>query len=233
MAEKTKTYIEGFDALIEDGLPKGCSILLCGTPGTGKTIFALEYLYNGAVHSNEKSLYITFEENADNLRKQARQFGWNLEELEKKGKLTILDIAPKSIIETTGKDIISRVQKGKYDRLVIDSLSALAINTPNTFGSVTDITEISIRRFVYHFISELRATNATTLFISQTPDERKFSNDGVSEFICDGIIHLRFETLGGNFSRSLLVRKMRKVKNDEDLHPFEIGSKGINIHNLR
>lgn len=233
MVEKTKTDIEGFDNLVGGGFPKGCNILLCGTPGTGKTIFALEFLYNGAAGCSEKGLYVTFEENAQNLRKQAAQFGWDLEEWEKKGKITLMEIAPKNLLETTVKDIVNKVQKGKYDRLVIDSLSALAINTPNTVGSVTDITDISIKRFVYNFINELRPTNATALFISQPAEEGKFSHDGVSEFICDGIVQLRFETLGGQFSRSLLVRKMRKIKNDEDIHPLEISGKGIVVHNLR
>jgi|SRR3989338_4883434 len=233
MIEKTVSGIEGFDKLIEGGFPKGCNVLLCGTPGTGKTIFALEFLYHGAVRFSEKGLYISFEENAQNLRKQAKQFGWGLEEWEKKGKITLLEIPPKNIVETTAKEIVDKVRKGKYDRLVIDSLSALAINTPNTFGSVTDITDISIKRFVYHFINELQGADTTALFVSQTSAGEKLSHDGVSEFICDGIIHLRFETLGGQFSRSLLVRKMRKTKNDEDIHPVEISDKGMVVHDLR
>jgi circadian clock protein KaiC len=227
-----KTEIQGFDRLVGGGFPQGKNILLSGTPGTGKTIFALQYLCNGALKFNEKGLYVTFEENAASLRRQAEMFGWNLENLEKKGKVTILDISAREITEKTAAEIIKRVQKDKYNRLVIDSLSALSINTPNMFGKITDLTDISIKRFMYHFITDLARSGATSLLISQTA-ERKLSSDGVSDFICDGIIHIKYESLGGEFSRSLTVRKMRQVKNDDDIHPLEIGKNGIVIHDLR
>src|SRR3989344_5241834 len=233
LSEKSRTFIEGFDQLVGGGFPKGCSVLLSGTPGTGKTIFALQYVCNGAVQSHEKGLYVTLEESADNLRRQAKQFGLDLEKLEKQGLVTLLEITPRNVTESSVKEILKKVERGKYERMVIDSLSALAINTPNTLGSVKDITEIFIKRFMYPFIGDILSSDATTLLISQAVDEKKLSNEGVSEFVCDGVVHFRFETLGGPYSRSLLVRKMREVKNDEDIHPLEISSKGIAIHNLR
>lgn len=63
--ERVATGIKGFDNLIEGGFPKGSAILLSGTPATGKTIFALEYLVNGARKFNERGLYVTFEEKRD------------------------------------------------------------------------------------------------------------------------------------------------------------------------
>jgi KaiC/GvpD/RAD55 family RecA-like ATPase len=228
---KIKTNIKGFDNLLEGGFPKGRNILLSGTPGTGKTIFALQYLYNGAKDFNEKGLYVTFEEGAEDLKKQAKLFGWDLEKLEKQSKIKILGISPGDIKESTARDIVKIIERNKYERLVIDSLSALAINTPNTFGAVTEITEIFIKRFMYHFINDLQGTHATTLLISQT-QKGQLSSDEVSEFICDGVIHIKYESLGGEFSRHLHIRKMRETKNDEDIHPLEITKKGIVIHNI-
>ncbi|MCA9478629.1 MAG: hypothetical protein KC535_05775, partial [Nanoarchaeota archaeon] len=66
--------------------------------------------------------------------------------------------------------------------------------------------------------------------ISQTVKQYTLSNDGVSEFICDGIIHIYYESMGGSFSRSVQIRKMRQVKHEEGVYPLEIGSKGIKIH---
>ena len=72
---RVKTGIKGFDELIEGGFPKNSSILVCGGPGCGKTIFASEFIYNGAKKYNEKGMYVSFEQNSDSIKNQARQFG--------------------------------------------------------------------------------------------------------------------------------------------------------------
>ena len=87
MKNQVKTGITGFDELVEGGFPKGKCILLSGTPGTGKTIFSLQYIYNGAKRFKEKSLYISFEENKEHLFSQAKKFGWDLEKLENEKKV--------------------------------------------------------------------------------------------------------------------------------------------------
>ncbi|MFH1637141.1 MAG: ATPase domain-containing protein [Candidatus Woesearchaeota archaeon] len=230
--ERIKTGIKGFDELLSGGFPSGRNVLISGTPGTGKTIFALQYLYNGAKMFNEKGLFVTFEENAENLRKQAKMFGWDLDKMEKSGKVKILSIEARDVKESTARDIISIVRGGNYTRLVIDSLSALSINTPNSFGLVTDINEIFVKRFIYHFINDLRDVNCTSILISQAVEEQ-LSSDGASEFACDGIIHIKYENLGGDYSRHLSIRKMRETKNDEEIHPMEIGKEGVVIHSLR
>jgi len=227
---KIKTGISGFDALVDGGFPKGRTVLLSGMPGTGKTIFALQFIYNGATQFKEKGLYISLEENADSLKRQAALFGLNLEQPEKEGLLRIVEIPAKNITERTAKEIIQMAQKGNYTRLVIDSLSTLAINTP-TLGPISDITEIAIKRFIYHFIHELRG-EVTSLLISHSL-HGELSGDKVSEFVCDGIIHITSDAVGGDYSRSLIIKKMREVKHDEDIHALEISKKGIVIHALK
>jgi circadian clock protein KaiC len=230
--DRIKTGIKGFDKLVEGGLPAGKSILMSGTPGTCKTIFALQFLHNGATMYDQNGLYISFEEKSEHLHNQAKQFGWEFDKLLPKVK--VISMPAKNIKETTAQEIIKLAEEHKIQRLVIDSLSALSINTPCTFATATELTDITIKRFLYSFINDLRDIKqpVTSLLISQTSDHQ-LSRDGVSEFICDGIIHINFETLGGKYSRSLIVRKMRETKNDEDLHPLEIGNKGLVVHSFK
>ncbi len=231
--KRVKTGISGFDELIEGGLPVGKCILLSGTPGTGKTIFSLQYAYNGATLYNEKGLYVSFEEDKHSLKSQAAKFGWDFDKLEKEGKVVMMNIPVREINENTAKEIIGYVKNKGVSRLVIDSLSALSINIPTTHTNIADITEIYIKRFIYGFISELRNMDGvTSILISQTTDGQ-LSRDTVSEFICDGIILVSYESMGGDYSRSMIVRKMREVKNDDDVHPVEIGRKGMIVHSLR
>ncbi|MBD3355147.1 AAA family ATPase, partial [Candidatus Woesearchaeota archaeon] len=200
--KKIKTGIKGFDNLVQGGFPKGKSVLLSGTPGTGKTIFALQFLYNGAVKFNEKGLYVTFEEKVQDLKDQAKQFGWDFDKLEKERKVKIINISSSEISKNTVNEIINIVQKSNITRLVIDSLSTLSINTPTVATNVTDLGEFSIKRFIYSFLDSLRELkNTTSLLISQNISEELMSGDKVSEFLCDGVIHLIYESMGGEFSR--------------------------------
>ena len=231
--EKTKTGIKGLDELIQGGFPLGSRILLSGTPGTGKTIFGLEYLHNGAKKFDEPGLYVSFEEESENIREQASQFGWDLKELERQQILIIISIPPSEITNNTIADIIRIIEKHSIKRLVIDSISTLSLNTPSMHVNANSINEFAVKHFIYSFIDKLKKLKNTTALLISHAHDNDFSKDYISEFISDGIIHITFESMGGEFSRSLLIRKMRRVKNDEDIHPLEISSKGIIIHNIK
>ena len=223
--KRVKTGIPGMDELIDGGIPRGSTLLLSGTPGTGKTIFALQYLHNGSKY-DQKGLYVTFEEKEDALREQARQFGWKLDNKYVK----IWHIPTKSITDATTQEIMDYVKSRKIERLVIDSLSTLAINIPTLHTN--QVSEYGVQHFVYQFLGDMQTLPCTTLLISQTTDSSALSRDGVSEFVCDGVVNVVFESLGGQFSRNLLVRKMRRTDHDEDIHPLEIGPKGLVVHSL-
>ena len=208
-------------------------MLLTGSPGTGKTIFCLQYIHNGATQHDERGLYVTFEEGAQDLREQALQFGWDFEALEREGKAWVLEIPATEITEETLNDIADLIRNKGIKRLVIDSLTSLAINIPSSRTSISDITDIFIRRFIYQFILQLRKMeDVTALLISQAADNKSIMLDSVSEFVCDGIIRIMYESLGGAYSRSLSVRKMRQVKNEEDVHPLEISDQGLIVHSM-
>lgn len=246
---RVATGISGFDSLVEGGFPTNSSILVCGGPGCGKTIFCMQYLINGAKEQGEKGLYVTFEQKAEALREQSKQFGWNLAELEKQGMLQIISVPLEKITTKTIKEIQDTVQKKGIKRLVIDSLSTLVINAPiyttpselavkdvvgdNIVFSAPIIGDYVVKRFIYGFIEQLRELNCTSLLISEASQGGEYiSRDTLSEFVCDGVVLITFESLGGAYSRSLIVRKMRSTKNDEDVHPMEISSKGIIIHKI-
>jgi circadian clock protein KaiC len=225
---KVKTGIEGFDALTKGGLPQEKLVLLSGTPGTGKTIFGLQYIYEGAKKFNERGIYISFEESPQSIKEQAKQFGWNFDAIEDKVK--IIQYPLQALTHTSGEEIIQLIANSKSQRFVIDSLSALSFNVPSKNGNTIQ-TKNSIQKFIYEFIAALRKDNkATGLIISQTTKDDVFSGDGVSEFICDGIVHIYYESMGGAFSRSLQVRKLRQVHHEEGVYPMEIATEGIKIH---
>ena len=90
--ERLPTGIKGFDELVEGGLPSNYSVLVTGAPGTGKSIFALQTLYNNAV-AGRSGLYVVFggKSSENVLREEARALKMNLDALEKKRHIQILN----------------------------------------------------------------------------------------------------------------------------------------------
>lgn len=247
--KRVPTGVPGFDNLIQGGFPQGSSIVIAGGPGTGKTIFGLQFLYDGATRYNEKGLLVTFEQRPEDIYEQAKQFGWNLQQLEKQGKLKILAYPANKINDKTIDEIKHTIETDGIKRLVLDSISTLIVNAPvytrrddlvlkdvvseYTIFSPPIIGDYIIKKFLYTFLDSLKGIGCTCLFIAEASQTGEFySRDTLSEFAADGLVLITFEALGGEFSRSLIVRKMRQTKNDEDIHPLEIGKNGIVVHEI-
>ena len=227
--KRTKSHIIGFDKLIDGGIPESSKILLFGEAGVGKTIFSLEFLYNGAKYENETGIYFTFEEKRNSLIEQAKQLGWDFEKYERENKIKIIAINDETITKYTIEDMIEIINKTKVKRCIIDSITTLSYLFPENSNNNTN--EYQIKKFIYSFISKFNQIKGlTTIFISQKDEQL---TNSIVKYLYDGIIEMEHESLGGEYPRTLKIKKMRKVKNNENLHPFEIqNKKGIIIHNL-
>ena len=243
--EREPVGIKGFDELVQGGFPKGNSILVTGAPGTGKSIFSMQFLYNGASKFNQKGLYISFEQNIEDLYNQAEQFGMDFRKLEAEGlvKFIFIDISQRQLAEgETHIDLIRReIQTFNPERIVVDSLSPLA-NIPiapdelMSYGLVSDISsfmptipqELMIRFQVHRLIMVLKKIRVTSIVISEIPRESKWlSADHVSEFMADGVIVLTYEQAESSMNRTLSIEKMRATRHEESIMPMDITSKGI------
>jgi len=235
MIKRIKTGIKGFEELVQGGIPEGYNVLLSGSPGTGKTIFGMEFLKSGALKFNEPGLFITFEETPKNLIIQAKQIGMDLKKLRENNKIVIKTLPEQDKLNESIiiKIIDDAVKNHKIRRVVIDSLDTYANNIMSYEDFDKPLTDtLCIKRAIYRLIKKLQKySNVTKILISETEEgSEKLSKDGVSEFLCDGVIKIDYKTLGGEYSRQLKVRKMRSTRNIPDVFPLEINSKGIFIH---
>lgn len=246
--DRVPTGIPGFDNLVQGGFPFKSPILVAGGPGTGKTIFAMQFLINGSTKYNDKGLYVSFEQTRDEIVDQSKQFGWDIDKLEKDGKIKLMIIDVEEITEKIIEDLKKVIEKEGIKRLVIDSLSTLLINAPIYTSckslSVTDVVgdninfsppiigDYVVRRFLYKFISSLRVLNCTSVLISESGHDGYISRDTVSEFICSGVVALTSESMGGGSSRSMIIKKMRRTKNNEEVHSIEINEQGMSIQKV-
>ena len=90
---KSPTGIEGFDQITDGGLPTGRPTLVCGPPGAGKSLFAVQFLVNGATRYAEPGVFLTFEEKCLDLVANVGSLGFDLDGLGRDGQL-MLDALP-------------------------------------------------------------------------------------------------------------------------------------------
>jgi len=218
--EQVTTGIKGLDTLLKGGLPKGSTTLVSGTPGSGKTILSMQFLVNGYLQAKEKGFYISLEEDVNRMENyMSKSFGWSIKELRKKGKLILVrsDIYDfekfKDLIETT-------VEKNEIERVVIDPITVISLFFERP---------LEIRRSLLELDRMLKKLNCTSILTCEIPEgSNSISSFGIEEFTSDGIIILTYRI---GEPRGIVIRKMRLIDHDKEIHPFEIkSSKGIVVY---
>ncbi|MBI2971463.1 MAG: AAA family ATPase [Candidatus Aenigmarchaeota archaeon] len=209
--------IEGFDRLIQGGIPANDLILLSGTCGSGKTIFGLQFLCS----SKEPGIYVSFEESVPQLRATARTFGWDTDRLEKANTFRLLKYDPFKI-EDIFEVVESNIREINAKRVVIDSISALGVY-------VKDSSEL--RRTVLQVSNMLRKNNCTSLLISEIlADSNALSRFGVEEFVSDGVVLLHNLLVAGEYRRGMSIWKIRATNHSRKLHPYKITERGFVVY---
>ena len=223
-AGRVSTGINGLDELIEGGFVKGATILITGGTGTGKTTFCAQYIYEG-LKNGEPGVYITLEEDPEDIKEDIKRYGFEFEKYEKEGSFKFVYQNPFEVSDIAST-VVNAINSINAKRVVLDpiSLVGMYIKDPAV-----------LRKRLFEIIRVLKKTGATTIVTSEILDNEigehvggSLSRDGVSEFVADGVVVLSLFGIGEGISRSILIRKMRRTKHGTDIYPIEmITDKGI------
>lgn len=216
MVERVGTGIEGFDELIEGGIPKSSFILISGGTGTGKSIFGMNYLAAGA-EAGEAGVYVSLEEGYDENKLQMSLFGWDLDKFQSEKKMLILQ--PKMYnFDKLMEAIQSAIFSINAKRVVIDSISILELYFEDKFKT---------RRNIIDMAKMLKEYGVTTLAISEIDDKSGgISREGVEEFVADGVVILYLDKKENLLNRAISVRKMRATNHSLKIYPLKIRRPG-------
>ena len=222
---KVTTGVKGLDDMLGGGLSLGRCTLICGGPGSGKTTFCVQFLYNGATKYGETGLYVSLGESPTQLKENMTGYGWDIERLEKDGKLLIVDASyvrtkrdPNllSLIE----NIRERVKENQVKRVVIDPITSLILQYPDASDRQ------NIIQGLMEAVTNLGITSLMTTELRVNTLERQVQ---AIEFLSDGVIIFHRFTDHGRTLRAVQIEKMRGVAHDDELRPYKIMKNGIEV----
>jgi len=221
--EKIATGISSFDIISKGGLPRNRTTLISGTAGSGKTIFAVQFLAAG-IEQGTPGVFVTFEESANDIRENMLSFGWDLGKWEAENMLAFVDASPDPTMETIeagGFDLgalLARVQhavrKVKAERVAVDSLGAV-------FSQFSD--QSIVRSELFRIASALKALGVTAVLTAErTDDYGPIARFGVEEFIADNVMILRNVLEDESRRRTIEILKFRGCDHQKGEYPFTI-----------
>lgn len=221
--KRIPTGVPGLDTLIQGGLRQGDFVLLQGGIGTGKTIFSTHFAYNSAKVLNQPAVFASFEEDVKSLRRNMLRFGMDLQELESKKMLKLVDLES---LEGGGLSsniqvILDALDQLKAKRLVVDSLTAFLGVSNEKFDYAL------MMHLVYKTLKREGIT--TMMTVSKQPSESDNAN-GIEEFIADGIFQIEnYVTDQKEIRTRFIIKKLRGSDHDKKYHTLSFTPNGISI----
>ncbi len=228
MLERIKSGIPGMDEILNGGIPKGKNILLSGVAGTGKTIFASQFIAEG-IKNKKPCVFVTFEQTKEKLKEDMKEIGIDFEEFEKTrlfkligGSITDVinfrEMRRKNIIDNIKEDI----EKINAERVVLDSINLFTMLFESDSEKRNALAELC------SVLSKLGCTSILTCEMKEGAND--ISWYGFEEFVTDGAIVLFRKPIGNLFIRALAVAKMRGIAHSEFVYAIRIEKDGMKIY---
>jgi circadian clock protein KaiC len=221
---KIPTGIPGFDFIADGGLPLGRTALVAGTAGSGKTIFANQFLAEGIRRQNESGVFVTFEERPSDIRRNMISFGWDIDAWERDGKWAFVDAAPDPTLEITIVGdydfgallarIEHKVRSVNAQRVVLDSIGAVFTQFENS---------TRVRHELFRIASALREMGVTTVLTAERVKEYgAIARHDIEEFVADNVIILRNVLEDEKRRRTIEILKFRGTTHRKGEYPFTV-----------
>ena len=225
---KAPTGITGFDEITGGGLPRGRPTLVCGTAGCGKTLFSMEFLVRGATDFAEPGVFMSFEENEQELAQNVASLGFDLADLIKR-RLLLLDFVrtEQSEIHEAGdydlEGLFVRlghaIDQMKAKRVVLDTIETLFAALPN---------ELVLRSELRRLFRWLKDRGVTAMITAERGDGT-LTRHGLEEYVSDCVILLDHRVIEQISTRRLRVVKYRGSVHGTNEYPFLIDESGFSV----
>ncbi|MBC7188386.1 MAG: circadian clock protein KaiC [Calditrichaeota bacterium] len=225
---KTLTGIVGLDDLTNGGLPYGRTTVVVGSPGAGKTILCLEFLYRGATQYGEPGIYVNFGDPREKVLADLRTMNWDLDPLLRDNRLVLADLpakrgesAPEQFLkpEMLVEAVAYAVKHTGAKRVALDETNLTLRDTGDEGYTASDL------KMIMRGIEAL----GVTLVMTATAEARNGRRCGVEEYLADCVISLEHRMINNVASRRLRVLKYRGTSHGAHECPYQITPNGLLI----
>lgn len=216
---RVSTGVPRLDNMLDGGYFRGSSILVSGSSGTAKSTLGAAFA-EGAVRRGDQTLYVTFDENPDEIVRNMSSVGIELGPYLRSGQLTI---AGHRREERSAEEhvawIASQLRTAKTRCLIVDPVSALLSLESKSLGEEA----------VAHLIGVAKASGVTLLMTSLVVDSHtEISTSGVST-VADTWIHLSYVVRSGERNRALTIVKARGTHHSNQVRELVLSDHGVDL----
>jgi circadian clock protein KaiC len=226
--EKCPSGIAGLDEITNGGLPRGRPTLICGRAGCGKTLFGMEFLVKGAAEYGEPGVFMAFEETAEELARNVRSLGFDLDDLAGQNKLMVDYVyIERSEIEETGEYDL----EGLFIRLghAIDSTGAKRVVLDTLETLFSGLSNQAILRAELRRLFRWLKAKGVTAVITAERGEGMLTRHGLEEYVSDCVILLDHRVNEQVATRRLRIVKYRGSSHGTNEYPFLIDEGGVDV----
>ncbi len=228
VADRCPTGIVGFDRACQGGFVRNSDNLIVGGPGSGKSTFLMQFLWNGAVQFGENGLYCSFEPDIVETLNDSMSFGWDFSKLSGEGKIKFMRFAPQTSIEELKAELMKIIAQNNIKRVCFDPISVLALNLSD---------QGQIRQTIFDLSSLMKRLKVTTVFVDESLEGEGIHTQNIGDwtktdilrFLSDSVTLLYESGVAGVGDRAFRIAKMRRTAHERKAIGMSITSKGIEM----
>lgn len=223
--DRCPTGITGFDKLCDGGFVRNSDNLIIGGPGSGKSTFLLQFLWNGITQFAENGLYCSFEPDITDTLNDSIAHGWDFAKLSEEGKIKFMRFAPQTPIEDLKRELMQVVSKNDIRRICFDPISVLALNLSE---------QGKIRQIIFELSDLMKRLKVTTLFADESLEgdimnTGEWTKTDILRFLSDSVTVFYESPVAGYGERAVRIMKMRRTPHARAAVGMTITDKGIEV----
>lgn len=225
--DRCPTGIGGFDKLCQGGFVRNSDNFIVGGPGSGKSTFLLQFLWNGVLQYGENGLYCSFEPDIVETLNDAMAYGWDFSKLSAEGKIKFMKFSPQTTIDELKSELMKMIAKNEIKRICFDPISVLALNLSD---------QGKIRQTIFELSALMKRMKVTTIFADEslegdmgTGNSGDWTKTDILRFLSDSVTIFYEAGVAGIGDRAIRIAKMRRTAHERKAVGMNIGNRGVEV----